>query len=326
MNPLELLQALQIHSMLFRVYFISFVFFWSLCSSYAQVKILEPAIGDIRTHQATIEWTTESKSTGSILYGPTQKLGSTIASSSVAEGHTLTLKNLKPATEYHFKILAKDIHGKTSETLLYSFKTENLEETPDTLLKLIAPPQVFVLSPYQVTISWETNKSASSMVTYGTHGLKPKRYAADVDTKAHIISLGDLTPNTRYYYQIKSEDELHHSVTSSYASFVTQKETSDKSFPPYITEGPATAVRSADRVKLEWTTDRPCKSTLTWGKVPLPSFHTKKEVSKKFTRNHTLTLEKLSKATRYYYVIHLEDRNSQKGTSEIYSVITEALD
>ncbi|MBI3019164.1 MAG: fibronectin type III domain-containing protein [Deltaproteobacteria bacterium] len=294
--------------------------------AYAQVKISEPAIGDIRANQATIEWTTEGTSTGTLLYGPTQKLGSALSSPSSAEGHTLTLKNLKPATGYYFKILAKDIHGKASESLLYSFKTESLEETPDTLLKLINPPQVFVLSPYKVTISWETNKSASSMATYGTQGLKPKRYIGNVDTKAHIISLEDLTPNTRYYYQVKSEDETHHIVTSSYASFVTQKETSQKPLPPTVLEGPVIAVRAADQIKIEWTTDRPCKSHLMWGKVPLPSFLTKKMISEKFTRNHTVILENLSKGTRYYYVIHLEDRNKHKSVSEIYSVITEALD
>ena len=297
-----------------------------LFPAYAQVKILEPAIGDIRANQATIEWTTEPKSTGTLIYGPTQKLGLNLSSSSLADGHTLTLKGLKPATEYYFKILAKDIHGKASESLLYSFKTESLEEISDTLLKMIAPPQVFILSPYKVTLSWETNTPASSRITYGTHGLKPKTITEDVDTKIHIVSIEDLTPNTRYYYQVKSEDETHHMVTSSYASFVTQDEASKKPSLPKIAEGPVIAVRSADRIKIEWGTDRPCKSTLLWGKVPLPTFLTKKNVSQKFTRNHTLTLEKLSKGTRYYYAIHLEDRNQHKSASEIYSVITETLD
>ncbi|MBI2646768.1 MAG: hypothetical protein HYW85_07075, partial [Deltaproteobacteria bacterium] len=204
----------------------------------AQVKILEPAIGDIRANQATIEWTTESKSTGTLLYGPTQKLGLSLSSPSLADGHTLTLKKLKPATEYYFKILAKDIHGKASESLLYSFKTDSLEEIHDTLLKMMAPPQVFILSPYKVTISWETNKPTSSHITYGTHGLKPKTMTEDVDTKIHIISIEDLTPNTRYYYQVKAEDETHHRVTSSYASFVTQNEVSKKPSLPKITDGP----------------------------------------------------------------------------------------
>ncbi len=313
--------------MRFKPLMINLFYLFLASTAVAQVKILEPAIGDIRIHQATIEWTTDGKSTGTLLYGSTQKLGLSLSSPSLAEGHTLTLKNLTPETKYHFKIVAKDIHGKTSESLLYSFKTEHLEETQDTLLKIIDLPQVFVLSPYEVTISWETNQPASSRVTYGTHGVKPKRYTGDVDTKAHIISLEDLTPNTRYYYQVKSEDEAHHIVTSSYASFVTQKEISQKSpLPPMVSEGPVLAVRSADRIKLEWTTDRPCKSYLMWGKVPLPSFHTKKNVSQKFIRNHTFTLEKLTKGTRYYYVIHLEDRNQHKSASEIYSVITEALD
>lgn len=297
-----------------------------LSTASAQVKILEPAIGDIRANQATVEWTTESKSTGTLVYGTTQKLGLSLSSPSLAEGHTLTLKGLKPATEYHFKILAKDIHGKTSESLLYSFKTERLEETHVTLLKMMAPPQVFILSPYKVTISWETNNPASSRVTYGTQGFKPKTLTEDVDTKTHIISIENLTPNTRYYYQVKSEDDAHQVVTSSYASFVTQKETSEKPLPPTISEGPAIAVRAADQIKIEWTTDRPCKSTLMWGKVPLPTFLTKKMISEKFSRNHTIILKKLSKGTRYYYRIHLEDRNGHKGTSEIYSVITEALD
>lgn len=297
-----------------------------LSTASAQVKILEPAIGDIRTEQATVEWTTDVQSAGTLFYGPTQKLGFSIQSKEFSDGHTVTLKKLKPATEYYFKISAKDNHGKISESLLYSFKTEPLEAPQEPLLKMIGPPQVFVLSPYKVTLSWETNQSASSTIIYGIQGLRPKAYAGDVDTKVHIVSLEDLAPNTRYYYQVKSEDETHHIVTSSYASFVTQKEASETPLLSSISNGPVIAVRTAHKIKIEWTTDRPCKSTLTWGKVPLPSFHTKKTVSEKFIRDHTTTLEKLSKGTRYYYVIHLEDRNRRKSTSEIYSIITEALD
>lgn len=291
----------------------------------AQTKIGEPAIANLKEDQVTIEWTTEDPTTASVEYGFTEALGLKQESNIFSNGHRITLQNLKPKKLYYFKISVKDKKGTLSKTSLYSFKTESFESYEKNILKIISPPQVTAVSPYEVVITWETNLMSNSFILYGIKGQKPHHYFSQLDTRSHIVTLEDLTPYTRYFYQIESQDNDRQKVTSSYSFFDTQSEAKEKQ-KPFIESGPAVAVRQANRIKLEWTTDRPCKSMVSFGKVPFPSFQTKKNVENSFSNLHTFHIDKLSKKTRYFYTIYLEDQNGQKSTSEVYSVTTETFD
>lgn len=287
----------------------------------AQNKINEPAIVDIRHDRVTIEWTTPSDSHGEIEFGETTKLGASVKDLSLSKGHVLILRNLKPQTRYFFKIISKSQQKEVNSTDLYSFKTEKFEETEKgVILKILSPPYATLLSPQKAIISWETNKPTHSIVTYGfKKQKKPTVIYSEVETTTHIVTLTNLIPNTRYFYQAKSRDPSGHIVSSSYFSFVT-KRAKKLEMLPMIKEGPAIAFRRETEAKIEWKTDRPCTSYITWGKLPLASFQTKKEINKEFSSSHLITLEGLKAGMRYYYIIFLEDTDGRKNKSEVFSI------
>jgi len=293
---------------------------------YAGISIEEPAITHIKPHSVSIEWTTSQKTSGIIEYGTSSELGLIQKSPDFSEGHTVSLDHLKPNQKYIFKMSVQNEKGEKIETKLYSFKTEPLEDSEDaTLIKITSSPQVTLLSPYNVTISWETNTPSSSIVFYGVKGKRPKTYISDLETTTHIITLENLTPDVRYFYQVKSKGPQKKITTSAYSSFVTQTKDNHKILP-YLLEGPSIATRSSEEIKIEWSTDRPCKSHITWGKVPLASFQTKKAITGEPQRNHTLYLKNLSRGTRYFYTIFLDDNHGNKNHTEVYSFKTEGLD
>lgn len=289
-------------------------------------NIGEPAIVNIEQNRVTIEWTTSLKSSSKIEFGITPTLGKIKTDKPFSTGHTLTLNHLKPDTHYFFKIISKDESGHLSATNLYTFKTEKFQESDETILKIISPPQVTHLSPRKVIISWETNKPSASHITYGPKKQKKPLIAfSEIKTTVHIITLADLIPHTRYFYQVKSTDTAGKTAASSYSSFLT-KAAGKFETRPLITEGPSIAIRRTHTLKIEWSTDRPCKSSISWGKIPVASFHTKKSINQNFSTSHSIDLEGLEKGKRYYYIIYLEDIDGRKNKSEVFSVKSGTFD
>src|SRR3989344_890039 len=139
----------------------------SSVSAWAQIQIQAPALSKIRHDQATIEWTTDTKSFCAIEYGDTPRFGKKGTDKQHAEWHKITLTHLKPATYYFFRIVAEDERKQVSISETYRFKTDAFTDFDQPILKILSPPQVTHLSPDKVIISWQTNNPSSSVVIYG---------------------------------------------------------------------------------------------------------------------------------------------------------------
>ena len=290
----------------------------------SSVMAAEPAVVRIKDREATIEWTTTLKYFGQIAYGSSPLLGNQAKDNTFATGHTITLKNLKPKTLYFFRVIEKSWEEKKTESAIYSFTTaqEAVELTP-TALQILGRPAVDALPNRQVTITWTTNKSSRGMITYGhKHQKKPYVYLSDADLTLHSAILNNLIPDTLYYFQVTAVDKKGKTVKSNYISFRTPKTQTQQALPS-ISEGPSVAFRRAQEIKIEWTSDRPCKSAISWGKIPLSQFHQKKMVSDQFATTHSIVLKNLKPNTRYYYIIYLEDEVTRKKKSQIFSIRTD---
>lgn len=291
--------------------------------SVAQTRIQEPAAGHIRHDRVTIEWLTDGKSYGEIEYGKTPKLDRKISDGIFANAHTVTIRKLSPDTKYFFRIVAKNKKGKISRSGLYAFKTEGYEESDKTILKIISPPQISHLSPHKTIISWKTNHPASSIVVYGTkRRAKPQTHHNEIETETHIVTLSDLLADTRYFFRVESRGKNGRTVKSNYASFQTLKAEKQSALPA-IEGGPVIVSRRAGAIQVDWKTDRPCKSFITWGEVPLVTLQQKKNVQTGYAAYHSFRLIELKPGKRYYYVIYLEDETGRKSNSEVFSVMTE---
>ncbi len=302
---------------------IKFLFFLGVISFspaiFSQPQIHDPAIVRIKHDRVTIEWTTSKKSGGKIHFGETKKLGKEVSDLSFSKGHRLVLRGLKPETVYYFKIEAWETPDKIGSTEPYTFKTALYEGPDETILKILSPPVVTPVSANSVMVSWSANKPSKAMVLYGTKGERPKKIAGEFDTTYHILTLSNLLPESRYFYQVSVRDSAGNIKKSSYDSFVTPKGI----LKPVIAEGPAVASRKIDSIKVQWLTDRPCKSLIRWGGVPLKSSQKEKIVNSNYKTEHVFKLDGLKPDTRYFYTIHLEDRRGRRYASDIFSVKTE---
>ena len=82
-----------------------------------------PAVAKVETTVATIQWTTDPASEGSVEWGPTPSLGQVTALTPLLALHEVEIPGLLPNRAYHYRVLA----GGVPITPIYSFKTA---ETP----------------------------------------------------------------------------------------------------------------------------------------------------------------------------------------------------
>ncbi|MCC6484506.1 MAG: carboxypeptidase regulatory-like domain-containing protein [Armatimonadetes bacterium] len=72
----------------------------------------------------TVSWQTSAPSTGQVEYGTTESYGSLSAThSTLSDSHSITLSNLLPETEYHFRTLSNRPNSPDSLSLDYTFTT-----------------------------------------------------------------------------------------------------------------------------------------------------------------------------------------------------------
>jgi len=79
-----------------------------------------------------------------------------------------------------------------------------------------------IVDTSSATIRWDTNKLATSNVSYGLSTVY--EYGSIVNetlVTSHEITLPDLTPGTNYHYQITSEDEVGNPANTSDLNFTT---------------------------------------------------------------------------------------------------------
>jgi len=65
---------------------------------------------------ARVRWVTDEPTTGRVEFGPTQSYGKSVAVTSPATTHEVTLPDLSPATTYHYRVVATDLAGNQSTT------------------------------------------------------------------------------------------------------------------------------------------------------------------------------------------------------------------
>ena len=77
-----------------------------------------PVISNVQTTNitssaATITWTTDESSDGTVEYGLTTSYGGIVASSSLATSRSVTVSGLQSNTTYHYRVISKDAAGNT---------------------------------------------------------------------------------------------------------------------------------------------------------------------------------------------------------------------
>ncbi|TAL49868.1 hypothetical protein EPN81_04390, partial [Patescibacteria group bacterium] len=176
-------------------------------------------VSDVTTTSATISWTTDEPATRILDYGLTTsfELG-TETVSGYYTSHSISLSGLTEGTTYYFQIRAADITGNSATSTTQSFTT--LDETDP----VISDIEVVDITTTSARVTWTTNESADSTVSYGlTTSYSETETDASLVT-SHSVLLTDLTPGTTYHFQVLSTDASSNQAFSDDDTFTTDSD------------------------------------------------------------------------------------------------------
>lgn len=277
--------------------------------------------------QALVNWTTNEVATSKVRYGKTENYSSTTAENTdMITNHNMLLEDLDVGTTYHFQVVSKDASGNSDESTDYTFKTLGAETADTDLAGFIvgaydapdissASASVSKTQSNSATISWTTNKEATSIVAYKPDGGNYKEQG-DTNTLVtdHEVELNDLSPNTRYTFYVKSADSLGNVGQSGTDTFTTAA-ISDIFNVEVIDI-------NYDSATISWETSVNTTSQLEYGKT--------REMDKNITKSgekskaHAINLTDLDTGTKYYFRIKGEDSSTNIYSSSEYTFSTPA--
>ncbi|MFB3814798.1 MAG: fibronectin type III domain-containing protein [Terriglobales bacterium] len=163
-----------------------------------------PIVQDLTDKSATLWWQTNQAVEGSkVHYGTSPNaLNQTAQATSENNGttHKAQLSGLQPNTTYYLVALRPD--GNKSTEMQFHTRPENFAQSG---VHITNGPVLESLGDNQAVIAWSTNAPASTVVKYGTDPQSLTETAqAPWGGTTHRVTIPNLKPNTRYYFQVES--------------------------------------------------------------------------------------------------------------------------
>lgn len=228
-------------------------------------------------------------------------------------------------TLYYYKVATKDNSNNISYlSSAVSGKANGIQdageggggsETTAPVISGVATSSVYTT---QATITWATDELSNSTVGYSAAAgdFTNEIGVATMATSSHSVTLTGLTPNTAYYFQVKSTDPSGNIATS----------TQDADGYSFMTlSGPVISNISSPDIKnmaatITWTTDIAANSYVVYA-LSTGFSNSTETGSISETTSHSVALSGLTASTTYYYYVKSGDaRDNNAG--EYYSFTT----
>lgn len=219
---------------------------------------------------------------------------------------------------------------------------------PDLLAPVIvAGPLVVHLGDTSVSLRWDTDEPADSVVEFGV-GEFTTRLEDDALVTRHEVTLLDLEPSTNYEYRVISSDASGNGPTASPVDGFTTLAPPGDETPPLIAEGPEVISTGLDDALVHWVTDEPATSVVHFGlteelgetltlaakpageplvasrRVAAAALQDTVSVEARFTTDHLVRLSGLEPGTLYFYLVESSDPDGNGPTPSAIGTFTTA--
>ena len=177
-------------------------------------------VSQVTETSAVITWETDEPATSQVMVcDPSGRCTWTELDENLVTNHSVSLGDLNPNTKYHFTATSTD--AKENQGLAEGDFTTLAQAGAPTLA--ISGIKVSNITDLSATISWVTDKPATSQVEYGTTSAYGSTTPLDEKlTTSHSVTLAGLKPNTAYHFKIKSKDATGNETAFQDQTFATR--------------------------------------------------------------------------------------------------------
>jgi hypothetical protein len=286
------------------------------------------SVSDITATSAKVSWETDEAADGKAEYGESEDYERGIAEGNhdYETSKAVTLIGLSPETTYHYRVQVVDAAGNSNASGDATFTTgvqatiTALEETGAGISSgtnapsiTSAAPAVSEISGTSVTISWETDKKATSEIYYQVKNSldAPTSTGSTNYVLAHSVTLGNLTPATTYSYLVKSTDVNGNYVTSATYEFTTTL--------PGVASVRVTS-KTENSAVVEWVTAAPTSTIIEYTNAD--TRETKRYTNASLVTSHLVNLVDLIPSSAYLFEVLISDEAGNLARSDQYSFVT----
>jgi hypothetical protein len=298
---------------------IPFLWFWNNNSGTSDTTapyITNIWITDRTNTSVSVNVFTNERAMVQINYGTSDSYGSsTSLTASSAFYTTIPLSGLTADTTYHFRVTVKDATGNSRTSGDYTFETRN--NNSDNIDPRLSDIKVSELTASSAVISWNTDKTATTHIEYGTTSAYGTVIHDNALTMTHTKTLNGLAANTIYHFRVSSTDSNGNVTTSNDRTFTT------KTSRDPVVSNIVLNTTSSTSVIISWQTNRPTASSLFWATTtPVDTATANKATDTTLRSNHAFVISGLSANTTYHYMIEATDSENSKTTTTEASFTT----
>jgi len=272
---------------------------------------------NITATTAQIVWQTESPTTSWVDYSTTSGVYDGAAGNNDLVGtHVVVIDGLIPGTKYYYRVRVKDANEVEYTSQEYSFTA--------VLKPKISNMTVKNITPYSVTIAWDTNVDTETIINWGKTAAYGEKRGKSGVSKVHEIVVDKLDDNQEYHYQILAKDDAGNEVADTDKLVRT----------PLDTEGPKiTGVKidvlpmgesdTTSSIIVSWQTNKPASTLVEYGEGVIGGTYDKSSVEDTTLNNsHTVIIKGLTPASSYHYRLVSADKRANKTISQDYTFVT----
>lgn len=284
----------------------------------------EATVKSVGLDFALLEFTSQNAARIRVYYGESSAFGgiTDIVTGTGKGTHTVQLTNLTDGIKYYYKINSFDSEGEEYEGEIHSFET-----LPRPKISNIKINQVKGTAQSTLLVSWESNTSVSSIVTY--YPISSPASARDEVNIAlkkgkHQMILSNLEPQTTYAVILKGKDIAGNEA----AGEIQQVTTSADTRPPQITdlkvEGEIVGTDEVASAQLlvSFNTDEAATAQIEFGEGSGSTYSQKTQEDGTLTNHHLVVISGLTPGKVYHLRAISKDEFNNKAESIDKVVIT----